>query len=168
MEYVFTNAFKGMEDALVDFVKTGKLDFGSLVNSMISDMIRFQIQQNITEPFMKGFAGGGGFAGGLSAIFGSFDGGGFTGSGSRSGGVDGKGGFMALLHPNETVIDHTKGQVTPVAARGGSSGQNVEINISNVIGNVASQSDVVTGMQVVRGQILQELSRAQRYGGALA
>ncbi len=42
----------------------------------------------------------------------SFDGGGFTGSGSRSGGVDGKGGFPAILHPNETVIDHTKGQTT--------------------------------------------------------
>jgi len=40
----------------------------------------------------------------------SFDGGGFTGGGSRSGGVDGKGGFAAVLHPNETVIDHTKGQ----------------------------------------------------------
>ena len=40
----------------------------------------------------------------------SFDGGGFTGTGSRSGGMDGKGGFMAMLHPNETVVDHTKGQ----------------------------------------------------------
>lgn len=40
----------------------------------------------------------------------SYDGGGFTGTGSRSGGVDGKGGFPAILHPNETVIDHTKGQ----------------------------------------------------------
>jgi hypothetical protein len=42
----------------------------------------------------------------------SFDGGGFTGYGPRSGGVDGKGGFMAVMHPNETVIDHTKGQST--------------------------------------------------------
>lgn len=40
----------------------------------------------------------------------SFDGGGFTGSGPRSGGMDGKGGFLAMMHPNETVIDHTKGQ----------------------------------------------------------
>ena len=40
----------------------------------------------------------------------SFAGGGFTGEGSRSGGVDGKGGFPAILHPNETVIDHTMGQ----------------------------------------------------------
>lgn len=42
----------------------------------------------------------------------SFDGGGFTGSGPRSGGLDGKGGFPAILHPNETVVDHTKGQST--------------------------------------------------------
>lgn len=41
----------------------------------------------------------------------SFDGGGFTGMGSRSGGVDGKGGFISVLHPNETVVDHTKGQM---------------------------------------------------------
>lgn len=40
----------------------------------------------------------------------SFEGGGFTGSGPRSGGMDGKGGFMAMVHPNETIIDHTKGQ----------------------------------------------------------
>lgn len=40
----------------------------------------------------------------------SFEGGGFTGYGPRSGGIDGKGGFPAIVHPNETIIDHTKGQ----------------------------------------------------------
>jgi hypothetical protein len=40
----------------------------------------------------------------------NLDGGGYTGSGPRSGGLDGKGGFMAMLHPRETVVDHTKGQ----------------------------------------------------------
>ena len=39
----------------------------------------------------------------------SFEGGGFTGRGARSGGVDGRGGFPAILHPNETVIDHQRG-----------------------------------------------------------
>lgn len=39
----------------------------------------------------------------------SFEGGGFTGYGARTGGVDGHGGFPAILHPNETVIDHTQG-----------------------------------------------------------
>lgn len=54
---------------------------------------------------------------------GSFDGGGFTGMGARTGGVDGKGGFPAILHPNETIIDHTKGQTT---------GMNVTVNINAV------------------------------------
>jgi len=54
----------------------------------------------------------------------SNEGGGFTGSGVRAGGIDGRGGFPAILHPNETVIDHTKGQ--------GSGGATVNFNISTV------------------------------------
>jgi hypothetical protein len=55
------------------------------------------------------FGGGGGLKLGFNGIPG-FDGGGFTGSGARSGGLDGKGGFLSMLHPDETVLDHTKGQ----------------------------------------------------------
>ena len=40
----------------------------------------------------------------------SFDGGGRTGSGARAGGLDGKGGFLAMMHPDELVLDETKGQ----------------------------------------------------------
>ena len=39
----------------------------------------------------------------------SYAGGGYTGKGSRTGGLDGQGGFMAMMHPQETVIDHTRG-----------------------------------------------------------
>jgi len=53
----------------------------------------------------------------------SNEGGGFTGTGVRAGGVDGRGGFPAILHPNETVIDHTKGQ---------GMGATVNFNISTV------------------------------------
>ena len=35
-----------------------------------------------------------------------FAGGGRTGNGPRSGGLDGQGGFLAMLHPQEEVIDH--------------------------------------------------------------
>jgi hypothetical protein len=45
----------------------------------------------------------------------SFAGGGYTGSASRSGGLDGQGGFMALLHPRETVVDHTKPATSNIA-----------------------------------------------------
>ena len=54
----------------------------------------------------------------------TLDGGGFTGTGVRAGGLDGKGGFMAMVHPNETVIDHTKGQTV--------GGATVNFNISTV------------------------------------
>ena len=58
----------------------------------------------------------------------SFDGGGYTGNGSRSGGLDGKGGFWAMMHPQETVIDHTKSNGS--ISSGSSSGGNVTVNIS--------------------------------------
>ena len=49
-ERAVTGAFKSMEDALTQFVMTGKLDFNSLANSIISDLIRIQIQRTITLP----------------------------------------------------------------------------------------------------------------------
>lgn len=58
----------------------------------------------------------------------SFDGGGYTGNGSRTGGLDGKGGFWAMMHPQETVIDHTKSNGS--ISSGSSSGGNVTVNVS--------------------------------------
>jgi len=50
MADVVVKGIKGMEDALVDFVMTGKLSFKDLANSIIRDMVRMQIQQSITKP----------------------------------------------------------------------------------------------------------------------
>jgi lambda family phage tail tape measure protein len=52
-ERLFTNAFKAMEDALVSFVQTGKLDFKSLAQSIISDLIRIQIQNSVMKPLAQ-------------------------------------------------------------------------------------------------------------------
>jgi lambda family phage tail tape measure protein len=68
------NAFQGMEDALVKFVTTGKLDFKSLANSIIADMVRMQVQQSIMKPFTAGFQSGGGIGGGLSELWNSITG----------------------------------------------------------------------------------------------
>ena len=64
-ETLMKNAFKGMEDALVSFVKTGKLDFSSLTDSIISDLLRMQIQASVTGPL----------AGILSRLGGKYSGG---------------------------------------------------------------------------------------------
>lgn len=57
----------------------------------------------------------------------SFEGGGHTGNGPRAGGLDGKGGFMAMLHPKERVIDEHQGQ-----------GQSVKIVVNNYSDSQAS------------------------------
>ena len=50
IERLMTGAFKGMEDSLVAFVRTGKLDFSSLADSIISDLLRISIRQQILGP----------------------------------------------------------------------------------------------------------------------
>ena len=50
-----TNAFQKMEDALVTFVTTGKLEIKSLVQSIISDLARLAIQQTIMQPLTDAF-----------------------------------------------------------------------------------------------------------------
>lgn len=57
---VFETAFKGIEDALVEFTMTGKLNFRDLANSIIKDLIRIQVQQSIMKPlvgFLNGIMG---------------------------------------------------------------------------------------------------------------
>jgi len=49
-EQAFVNAFKGMEDALVKFVMTGKLNFRDLANSIIADLTRMLIRAAVTRP----------------------------------------------------------------------------------------------------------------------
>ena len=98
----------------------------------------------------------------------SFEGGGFTGHGSRTGGVDGKGGFPAILHPNETVIDHTKS-----TANSGSQGevivnqtinvttgvqQTVRAEIANLMPQIAeSAQNAVLGARMRGGQYSKQL-----------
>ena len=45
-------AFQGMEDALTDFVMTGKANFRDLANSIIADITRIAIRQAIIKPLV--------------------------------------------------------------------------------------------------------------------
>jgi hypothetical protein len=122
---------KKASETFIDFAFTGKASVSDLISHMAREFATMQAYNNIFQPvFSAGgdlfgdllggmFGGGGGSsmagsgsANDVLAAMGanSFAGGGYTGSGSRSGGIDGMGGFPAILHPNETVIDHARGQ----------------------------------------------------------
>jgi len=136
LDQVAVSSMKKFEDSIIDGLKNGKLAFKDFADFVVEQLLRVAIQQmvvaQIVDPFRK-FLGGfdlfsgssssGGATGGATGGGGTFDGGGYTGMGARAGGIDGKGGFPAILHPNETVIDHTKGQ---------GMGATVNFNISTV------------------------------------
>ncbi|WP_417283752.1 phage tail tape measure protein [Comamonas sp.] len=65
----FSNAFRGMEDALVKFVTTGKLSFTDLANNIVADITRIIIKQQISNAL--GIAGSGGSGGGLMGLIGA-------------------------------------------------------------------------------------------------
>lgn len=88
--------------SVVDGSKSAVDAIGDLIKSLANMALQKGFELLVGSVFS-----GGGF-GGLSLP--SFAGGGFTGNAPRVGGVDGLGGFPALLHPGETVVDHTKGQ----------------------------------------------------------
>lgn len=133
---IFQNSFKAVEDNMIEFIKTGKANFRDFADSVIEQLLRIAIQQQIIKPL----------AGFLGLDVSSFEGGGFTGKGNRSGGIDGRGGFLSVLHPNETVIDHTKGQ-----RMGGASGANVTFNINTIDASgfdelLSSRKNMITAM----------------------
>jgi len=114
-----SGAFGDFFMGLVDGTTSAKDAFRSMATDIIQQLYRIlvveQLVQSIAGAITGGFAPapsqGRSYAPPVAPRGNSiFDGGGYTGSGPRSGGLDGKGGFMAMLHPRETVVDHTKGQ----------------------------------------------------------
>lgn len=67
---LFSSAFSGLEDGIVQFVKTGKLSFKDMADSIVEDLIRIQVRQAA--------------AGFLSSAFSAF-----TGAGASSGTMTG-------------------------------------------------------------------------------
>jgi hypothetical protein len=128
VEGQLTNAFQGF----FDVASKQFLDFkdlaGSVARAVINELINVFIVQKLVGMVTSSI---GQIQGGMEynnltdggTLFDSFSGGGYTGNGVRAGGLDGQGGRLAMIHPQETVIDHTKGQ---------SMGATVNFNISTV------------------------------------
>lgn len=164
---------RNIQDAFADFLfdpfdrgVDGMLQsFGVMLQKMVAQAVAADLANKILGPNANGSGGlvdlafnaVGAYVGYNSGsnlapvVDRSFDGGGWTGDGPRSGGIDGKGGFLAVMHPKETVIDHTKGQ---------RAGQSINITV-----NVASGTPAEVRRAAGAGarEALGAFSRAQRY-----
>lgn len=168
---------KKLEDSLVDFAmgtKSASEAFKDMARSIVADIMRIYIRQQLLGGIST-MSGGFSLFGTSStpapvvdksifaapAIATPFAGGGYTGNGARSGGVDGKGGFPAILHPNETVIDHYQGQ----SASGVTVVQNINISTGvqqTVRTEVASLMPQIA--EAAKGAVLD----ARKRGGSFA
>lgn len=89
MQNVFTNAFKNMEDGIVQFAMTGKLNFSNFVNGAISDLMRLYVRMAMMKLVQAGvgaFMGSGNaFPNGpeITPMGDNFAEGGYTGDGGK-------------------------------------------------------------------------------------
>jgi hypothetical protein len=129
LEKSYKKSFDILGDGFVDAI-TGAKNFSDAMRNtakqVVDSLIKMLVQKYIVDAafgaitsFIEGSGGVGRSAYGATASLNgpasnyfvpSLAGGGYTGNGSRSGGMDGKGGFPAILHPRETVVDHHQGQ----------------------------------------------------------
>ena len=115
-ERLFNKTTRSMEDAIVGFAKTGKFEFKDLVNTILEELLRSQIQRLIAQTFGS-FGGGGG--GGFNPFAGFFANGGLIPSGKF--GVVGEKGPELISGP---------ANITPMNGLGG--GSQVIYNINAV------------------------------------
>tara|TARA_R100000234_G_scaffold108770_1_gene80338 strand:+ start:363 stop:2441 length:2079 start_codon:yes stop_codon:yes gene_type:complete len=164
-------AFQGMEDALVKFVMTGKLNFSDLTRSILADMARIAIRQAIMKPF-TGF---------IEGLF-SANGNAFAANGVvpyRKGGVvnsptyfkygGSQLGIMGEAGPEAVMpLKRGRGGKLGVIAQGGGAG-NITVNVDASGSSVEGDGDGGRQLgEVIAAAIQSELIQQKRPGGILA
>ena len=173
MADVVVKGIKGMEDALVDFVMTGKLNFKNLANSIISDMARIAIQQTITKPFTNF----------ISGIFGNANGNAFVDGKVQKyayGGVVNRPTIFPMANGGVGLMGEAGYPEAILPLKRGSNGklgvQSTGGNIGNIVVNVDASGSSVEGDQqqckelgrIIATAIQSELIIQKRPGGLLA
>ena len=171
MADVVVNGIKGMEDALVNFVTTGKLNFRNLANSIIADMARIAIQQTITKPFTNF----------LTGLFGNANGNAFVDGQVQKyayGGIVNKPTLFPMANGIGLMGEAGAEAILPL--RRGSNGklgvESSSAGIGNIVVNVDASGSSVEGSQqggrelgrVISVAIQSELIKQKRPGGLLA
>jgi len=183
-ERAVTRGLGAMEDALVQFVTTGKLSFGDLVNSILSDLARLAIQRSITGPLANALFGAlGGAGGGLSFPSGSLGHtGGIAGRLTRSRtGVDPRafafaprlhaGGIAGALRPDEVpaILRRGEGVFTPEQMRAlGTLAGPREVRVELVNRGRPQEVEDASATVDIRGEVIRIVTRDIADGGAVA
>jgi lambda family phage tail tape measure protein len=118
---IFQASTRGMEDAIVNFAKTGKLNFKSFLSSIVEMILRSQIQRLIAQIFGGSSAGGNLFTTFLTSLFG----------GGRAGGgpVASNRAYVVGERGPELFMPRTPGTIIPNgAAMGGTTQVTYNIN----------------------------------------
>lgn len=69
---VFETTTRNMEDAIVNFARTGKFEWRSFVSSIVEELLRQQVRQLIAQTFAPIFGGGSGGSSDRGNLFGGF------------------------------------------------------------------------------------------------
>jgi len=180
------NAFKAMEDAIVDFAMTGKFSFSDFANSIISDMVRIMARKAATNlasaafdflPSLTAFlpfAKGGFFDDGVQAFA---KGGTFTNKVvdqptmfkfAKGTGLMGEAGPEAIM-PLTRTADGDLG-VRTVGASSVVNNVNVVVNVENGNSNTSSESDSQDARAlggIITSRVKQTIIEELRPGGLL-
>jgi lambda family phage tail tape measure protein len=195
MQEFTTESFTAMNDALLTFVTTGKLNFTSLITSVLTDLAKMELriaESQILSSFFGTGAGGTGGTSGLGALFGgSF--GLFGGTGSLGGGHAAGGGVSAnSVYPvNEQgpevltsggqqylMTGPNGGTVTPAGVGGSGGGVNVYITVPVTSSGTGATTSSQTGdntnsstgkaiAEEIKGQVVAVVTRMIQPGGML-
>ena len=168
---LFDKTSKGMEDAIVNFAKTGKLNFGDFAASVISDLARIAARKAVMGMFsMFGLKDGGAFDQPGVKAFAKGDVFNSPTNFSYSGGL----GQLGEAGP-ESVMPlkrNASGQLGVIAqGGGGGTTQNISIAVTVQGGNTNAETGNAVAMKIqeqfTRGIVKQELMAAKRTGGML-
>lgn len=157
---------KASADAFVEFAFTGKASFSDMVNSILKDMAKMIVYQNVTSPIAKSISGGiesaGGIGGFLSGLF---------GGGRANGGPVVPGQYYVVGENGpEVLVPNTAGTVIPNGgAMGGGTTSNITINVdasgTRAEGDAGEARELARRIEsAVRGVLMVE----KRPGGMLA
>lgn len=146
---LFTRAFHGIEDALVEFVRTGKLSFSSLIDSMIADIARMTIRQGVALLFGDS----------LGSLFG------VAGARADGGPVSAGQTYLVGERGPELFVPKTSGTIVPNHAMGGGG---VVINQTVNVGQGVSRAELYQAVTTANNALKADLLRSRHREGAFA